>query len=62
MVAGVVSLIVGASMNNSLEAQLSSLFGGGGVNPGTPWIIIGIIAAIVGLVLLVIGIMKKKKG
>ena len=52
-IVGIVLLIVGISQNNSIEAQLSNIFSGGGGNPGTVWIIIGIAA--------IAGYMKKKK-
>ena len=55
---GLILLIVGISQNNSLEAQLASLFGSGKVNPGTPWIVIGIILILGAAVLFVIN--KKK--
>ena len=51
-VLGAGSLIFGIVQNNSLEAQFSSFFSSGAVNPGTIWIVIGIIAALVGIVLI----------
>lgn len=57
-IAGAGSLIYGILQNNSVEAQLSSLFSSGSVDPGTLWIIVGVIAAVIGIVLLVAG--KKK--
>ena len=59
MVAGVVSIIVGSNMNNSIASQLESIFSGGGANPGTPWIVIGVVVGVVGLVLLIAGLVKK---
>lgn len=55
IVAGVISAIYGISMNNSIEAQLTSLFSSGNANPGTMWIIIGVIAVVIGIVLLIAG-------
>lgn len=60
MVAGAFSAIYGVTQNSSLEAQLGSLLSSGSVNPGTPWIVIGVIALLVGLVLLIMGLRKKK--
>ena len=60
MVAGAISAIYGIAQNNSLEAQLGSFLSSGSVNPGTPWIVIGVIALLVGLVLLIMGLRKKK--
>ncbi len=56
---GVGSTIYGFHLNNSVEAQLNALFSSGNVDPGTGWIIAGIIALIIGIVLLVVGITKK---
>lgn len=60
MVAGAISAIYGVTQNSSLEAQLGSFLSSGSVNPGTPWIVIGVIALLVGLVLLIMGLRKKK--
>lgn len=60
MVAGAISAIYGVTQNSSLEAQLVSFLSSGSVNPGTPWIVIGVIALLVGLVLLIMGLRKKK--
>lgn len=60
LVAGVISAIYGNSMNNSVEAQLSSLFSSGTTDPGTTWIIIGVVAIVLGLILVVGGLRKKK--
>jgi len=40
-VVGLILLMYGNSQNNNLGAQLSSLFGSGRRNPGTPWMIFG---------------------
>jgi hypothetical protein len=48
-IAGVGSLIYGITQNNDLEAQMSSVLLAGKANPGTVWIIIGIIAIIIGI-------------
>ena len=49
----------GIHQNNSLEAQLSSLFSRGSTNPGTIWIVAGGIAAAIGLILLIVGLTQK---
>ena len=54
---GCLSSIYGINLNNSFEAQLTSLFSNGSKNPGTTWIVIGVIIAIIGIVL----ILKKTK-
>lgn len=56
---GLGSLIYGVHLNNSVEAQLNALFSSGNVDPGTGWIVAGIIALVVGIAFLVVGIIKK---
>ena len=56
---GIGSTIYGFYLNNSMEAQLNSLFNSGNVDPGTVWIVVGIIALVIGIVLLFLGISKK---
>ena len=46
-------------LNNSIEAQLSSLFNSGSANPGNIWLYCGIAIAVVGAILLVLGLTKK---
>lgn len=58
IIIGAILTIVGFAMNNSLEAQLISAFSTGSINPGTIFIVIGIILLVVGVLLVV---MKKKK-
>ena len=60
MVLGIGSAVFGYMQNNSLEAQFTSLFKNGTVNPGTTWIVIGISALVIGIILLIIGLRKKK--
>lgn len=48
LVLGAVSVGYGYMQNNSLEAQLTSLFSSGTANPGTIFIIIGVVVAIIG--------------
>lgn len=58
IIVGAILTIVGFVMNNSLEAQLASIFSSGSTNPGTIFIVIGIILLVIGILLVV---MKKKK-
>ena len=60
IVAGVISAIYGNSLNNSIEAQLKSVFSNGSANPGNIWLILGVIAIIIGIILLVVALKKKK--
>lgn len=60
LVVGVAGCIYGYSLNNSLEAQLSSLFEYGYSDPGTIFIIIGAVCAVLGVVFIIAGLTKKK--
>ena len=60
MVLGIGSTIYGFYLNNSWEAQLKSLLSSGNTDPGTIWIIVGIVALIVGIILLVVALTKKR--
>ncbi len=63
---GIILIVVGLGcagygfiQNNSMAAQLNSLLSSGSVNPGTMFIVIGVILLIVGIILCVAG--RKKK-
>ena len=56
---GIGATIYGFYLNNSVEAQLNALFSNGNVDPGTVWIVAGIISLVIGIVLLIIGLTKK---
>lgn len=56
---GVILLIVGIIQNNSLEGMLYAALGA--TPPGTGWVVVGIILMIVGIGLVVVNYMKKKK-
>ena len=60
LLGGAGSLIYGFIQNNSVQAQLSALFSSGSVNPGTIFIIAGAVAAVLGLIFIIIGATKKK--
>jgi len=57
---GVGLLLYGNSQNHNIGAQLMSAFGGGGGNPGTPWMIVGGILGVIGIILVIVGMSKKK--
>lgn len=59
IVVGVALLQYGNKLNNSLEAQFDSLLSSGSTNPGTPWLTLGAVGAVLGLILLVAGLRKK---
>jgi len=56
-IAGAGSLIYGIVLNNDINAQMNSVIMAGKTNPGTIWIVIGIIAIIVGII---VYLMQKK--
>ena len=60
LICGGVSLLYGLIQNSSLQAQLMSALGSGTLNPGTPFMVVGAIAAAVGIVLMVLASRKKK--
>lgn len=67
-IAGVILAILGAAgcvygitQNNSFESQLGSFLSSGRTNPGTAFIVVGAIVAVVGIVLLIMGLSKKKQ-
>ena len=61
LIAGTAGLIYGITQNNSVTAQWSALLSSGSANPGTIYIIIGVIVAIIGLVLLVLGLLNRTR-
>lgn len=61
IILGGVSYVHGDNLNNSFTAQFNSIFYNATANPGSTWITLGIIAAVVGLILVVYAIVKKRK-
>ena len=45
---GVILAIVGLVKNNNLEAQFMSMLTSGNSNPGTGWIVFGVIVILIG--------------
>ena len=60
LIAGVAMAIYGNNLNSSFEAQLSSFFNNGTVNPGNTFLYGGIALAVVGCILLIVGLTQKK--
>ena len=52
---GAASLIYGVYQNNSIAAQWASLWQHGTTDPGTLWIVVGVIAMILGVILFLKG-------
>lgn len=61
LLGGIGGAIYGNSLNNDGMAQLESFLSSGKTNPGDIYLYIGIGAAVLGLILLIAGIAKKKK-
>ncbi|MDR0474202.1 MAG: DUF3185 family protein [Treponema sp.] len=59
-VIGIGLMLYGNSQNNNIGAQLTSLFGSGQSNPGTPWMIFGGMAIGIGVILVLVKLAKKK--
>lgn len=55
MLGGIGAAGYGIYLNNDVEAQLTSLFSSGSMDPGNTWLIAGGVAAVVGLLLLIFG-------
>ncbi|OUN99633.1 hypothetical protein B5F98_00170 [Pseudoflavonifractor sp. An44] len=60
IILGLVCAGYGYTQNNTLEAQISSLLQSGATNPGTIFIFLGIGVAIVGVLLCIYSIVRKK--
>ena len=60
IVLGIGSTIYGFYLNNSVEAQLNALFSSGNVDPGTAWIVVGVIALVIGIILLIVKLNRNK--
>jgi uncharacterized membrane protein YidH (DUF202 family) len=58
---GLTGTIVGMTQNNDLRAQISSLVSSGTANPGTVWLVIGLVAVVVGIALLAAGLMRRRR-
>ncbi len=61
LIGGIISAVFGNMQNNDLEAQFNSFFNNGSANPGDVFIYIGIAAAVIGVLLIIIGAVKKKR-
>ena len=68
MIIGFILVIIGAGiciygnhLNNDIESQLLSVFEKGQTNPGNMFLIIGGVAVAVGVVLIVLRLIRRKK-
>ena len=57
---GIAAAIYGNNLNNDVTAQLESMFSDGKANPGDVWLYAGIAVAVVGAILLIARLFKKK--
>ena len=60
LILGIASAVYGISQNNNMEAQMRNLFEHGRVNPGTPYVVVGIVLVVIGIILLIVGLKKQK--
>lgn len=58
LIGGAGLAIYGNNLNNSFEAQWDALWNNGTTDPGSSYIIIGIIIAVIGLILLLYALLK----
>lgn len=61
IIVGIISMLYGNSENNSYERQFESFFSSGTRNPGSTFVILGIIGIVLGIILLVVGIWLNSK-
>lgn len=61
IVGGIISLLLGNYLNNSLEAQLLSMYHSGTVNPGNTYFVIGALLLIAGVTIIIVKQLKKGK-
>ncbi len=60
LIAGIALYAYGNYLNNDIELQFKSLMENGTANPGSELITIGIVVALVGVVLIIVGCIRKK--
>ena len=61
VLAGFGSIVHGVNLNNNILSQVQSLFSSGSKNPGTTWIIVGVLGIIVGLIMAFCGYKKRNR-
>lgn len=61
ILAGAASYLYGNALNRDIEAQLTALFSTGSLNSGNPFIYAGIAIFVIGLLIMIIGIVRKQK-
>ena len=61
LIAGIAAAGYGIMQNNSIEAQFESIMKNGSTDPGNMFIIIGVIAAVVGLIFIIVAQSKKNQ-
>lgn len=59
---GIISIIHGVNLNNSILTKVQNIFGSGSANPGTAYIILGILGVIAGSILIFYGYKRKQSG
>ena len=67
VIIGIILIVLGAGgsiygiiQNNSIDAQMKSLFENGSIDPGTVFIVGGAVIAVIGIVVLMKGLSRKK--
>lgn len=60
IISGIISIVYGVNQNNSFAAQFESLFSSGSLDPGTPFIVIGVIGIVIGFIIIIVGYVKSQ--
>lgn len=60
LLGGIASAIYGSHLNNDLESQMESFFTSGAANPGDIWLYAGIGVAVLGVIIVIARLIKKR--
>ena len=61
LLAGIAAAFYGTMLNNDIESQMESIFRDGQTDPGNIFLFVGIAVALIGLLMFIKGLSKKKR-
>lgn len=61
LLAGIASAFYGNMLNNDIESKMESIFRDGNTEPGSIFLFVGIAVALIGLLMFIKGLSKKKR-